>query len=393
MYPSAKDGTLTIKGSEVPVETTAIDNGGTGAFRAPFGGPESTTVTQIAATSSAAGVSGSSLVPSFYAQNHSYILSGRMEGKMAWWGKALCGIAAGLVAAALSYWCIYRSKRKGEDYGDIPIPDSYYGNAGVCCTKNNYFAETIASACCCIVVGALVGIFVSFGSILIPVSYGKGVEYMYENTMFDELSICSQWPNPCGTRDARFGDGIGVDDPAVVINVGHYLQKNGVNKNETLKLIVTNTNEKKNWDGEANIGKILQYFDTDFNKGVPPGGFLWNPGLSAPYRSPQIFEGYLDKDGLNDALVNITNSNMTTATFQATTIDNPSFGVSAGQAVEILLLNLNADITTIIVGRSRVVEQTQPLADMTNHIAFNKDLLERVRSFVYSDDESAEGAD
>mmetsp|Transcript_17738 Transcript_17738/g.37073 ORF Transcript_17738/g.37073 Transcript_17738/m.37073 type:complete len:211 (+) Transcript_17738:2519-3151(+) len=207
-----------------------------------------------------------------------------------------------------------------------------------------------------------------------------------------------------------FVDGYYVDNPAVAINVGHYLRKHGgrgtANANQTIKLIVTNTNEY--WDSEFNIGQILHYFSTTFNQGVDPGGFLWGPGLQAPYRSPQIFENYLDQEGLNNTLVPIPNSNMTTATLHGntvtssnqhkhkhkpialTTVDNPAFGVVAGQRVAILLLNLNANITTYVIGKTAVDEWTQPLADMTNHVAFNDDLLERVRTFVeydYDEDE------
>ena len=73
---------------------------------------------------------------------------------------------------------------------------------------------------------------------------------------------------------------------------------------------------------------------------------------------------------------------MTTAILTGTTIDNPSFGVSAGQSINILLLNLNADITTYVIGKTIIDELTQPLADMTTHVAFNEQLLKRVRDFV-----------
>jgi len=99
-------------------------------------------------------------------------------------------------------------------------------------------------------------------------------------------------------------------------------------------------------------------------------------------RSPQIFQEYLDTEGIDALVEPIANSNLTTARLEGTTIDNPSFGVSAGQKVEILLLNLNEDITTLVVGKGKVEEYTQPLADMTKHIASNQELVERVRSFV-----------
>jgi hypothetical protein len=76
---------------------------------------------------------------------------------------------------------------------------------------------------------------------------------------------------------------------------------------------------------------------------------------------------------------------MTTARLNGTTIDNSSFGVYAGQQVEILLLNLNEDITTLVtlvVGKDNVEKYTQPLADMTRHIASNQELVEQVHNFV-----------
>ena len=85
---------------------------------------------------------------------------------------------------------------------------------------------------------------------------------------------------------------------------------------------------------------------------------------------------------MNTALKPVPASNMTTANFRATTIENPAFGVLAGQVVDILLLNLNEEITTYVVGKSIVDQWTQPLADMTKNIAFNEVLLERVLGFV-----------
>ena len=131
---------------------------------------------------------------------------------------------------------------------------------------------------------------------------------------------------------------------------------------------------------------VRRYFETDFNEGVAPGGFLWNPGMDSPYRSPQIFSDYLDGNILNDKVVPIDGSNMTTATFSTTTVDNPAFGVLAGQPVEVLLLNLNAIMATNVIGITAIDYNTPGLVDMTNHIAFNEELLDRVRVFVADDD-------
>jgi len=271
--------------------------------------------------------------------------------------------------------------RDGKENVEEESTDSNDG-CGITDISRAAVVSGISGTCCCLVVGSVVGVVVGFGSALLPVLYDKGVDQIYQESTFDKLSVCSQWPNECGARDAHFIDGYYIDNPAVVINVGHHLQKHGVNntKNQTMKLIVTNTNQV--WDTEFNIAQILQYFSTDLNKGVSPGDYLWCPGLYAPYRSPQIFEEFLDEDGLNNALKPVPASNMTTANFRATTIENPAFGVLAGQVVDILLLNLNEEITTYVVGKSIVDQWTQPLADMTKNIAFNEVLLERVLGFV-----------
>jgi len=207
------------------------------------------------------------------------------------------------------------------------------------------------------------------------------VKRLYKSTDSDKYAICSQWPNPCGSQDAQIVDGYLIDNPAVVINVGHHLQKHGVNSDHPLKLIITNTNDQA-WDSDFNIGQILQYFSAPFNEGVDPGEFLWGPDLPAPYRSPQIFKESLDKNGLNNALSPVHGTDMTTATFKATTIDNPSFGVLAGQPVEILLLNLNVNIPTNVMGTTPIDEYTQPLAKMALDVAFNEDLRKRVSDFA-----------
>ena len=78
----------------------------------------------------------------------------------------------------------------------------------------------------------------------------------------------------------------------------------------------------------------------------------------------------------------IPDSNMTTALLQGTTIDNPAFGVKAGQKVEVLLLNLNTDITTYVIGKEIIKELIKPMAEMTSNVATNTVLLDRVMEFV-----------
>jgi hypothetical protein len=101
-----------------------------------------------------------------------------------------------------------------------------------------------------------------------------------------------------------------------------------------------------------------------------------------PSRSQQIFSEYLDPAGLDAILEPIADSNMTTALLQGTTIGNPAYNVRAGQKVEMLLLNANANITTFVIGKTAIETYTQPLADMASHIAGSQELLARVKSFV-----------
>ena len=226
------------------------------------------------------------------------------------------------------------------------------------------------------------------------------------------MAVCTQWPNPGGEQDGFFIDGWFVDNPAFIINVAHEQQRqlqkleqhqqlleavaaaaaarnitvaNSTTptlKLEPLKAIITNTNQE--WDTEWNRAQFLQYFSTYFNRNVSAGGFLWGPGFYAPYRSPQIFEEYLDPNGIDALLEPIEGTNLTTALLTGTTVDNPAFGVVGGQTVNILLLNTNAPITTYVVGLSQIEALSEPLAEMAAEIAGSGELVRRVRHFVFS---------
>lgn len=169
-----------------------------------------------------------------------------------------------------------------------------------------------------------------------------------------------------------------MDNPALSINIGHMQQKIG--RNETIKVILTNTNDV--WDSEWQRAQYLAYFSTYFNEGIEPGEYSWGPGWFVPSRSQQVFSEYLDPAGLDVLLEPITNSNMTTALLRGTTVNNPAYNVRAGQKVEMLLLNANANITTYVIGKTAIEAYTQPLADMASHIAGSAELLERVKEFV-----------
>ena len=166
-----------------------------------------------------------------------------------------------------------------------------------------------------------------------------------------------------------------------MINVAQYQAwYNYGDMNETLKVILTNTNEA--WGTDYQYTQILQFFDAPLNEGVEPGGFNWPPGWSLPCQSQQIFEEYMDESTLDSLIQPIPGSNMTTAILKGTTIDSPIFNIKVGLSVEILLINLNDPITTYIITPDLIDMYTKPLANMTVSIAENKELANRIKLFV-----------
>lgn len=113
-----------------------------------------------------------------------------------------------------------------------------------------------------------------------------------------------------------------------MINVAQYQAwYNYGDMNETLKVILTNTNEA--WGTDYQYTQILQFFDSPLNEDVAPGGFNWPPGWSLPCQSQQIFEDFMDESTLDSLIEPIPGSNMTTAIFKGTTIDSPIFNINA----------------------------------------------------------------
>ncbi|KAL9188219.1 hypothetical protein ACHAXT_006597 [Thalassiosira profunda] len=253
-----------------------------------------------------------------------------------------------------------------------------------CCADGTAKKWAIGLGC---IFGIFFGLLTAFvygiGSILVPNVYDGTIDTVYKNSSFDNFAVCSQWPDSCGEEDGFLVDGWFVDNPALVANVAHYQKQNRdatTSASGPLKVIVTNCNEV--WNTTYNRAQILNYFSSYFNEGVSPGGFLWAPGYWAPYRSPQIFRDYLDEESLDALLEPIPESNITTALLRGTTVDNPSFGVTLGLSVEMLLINLNEEITTFVIGEEAIENYTEPLAEMTSHIATNEVLIQRVRDFV-----------
>lgn len=209
--------------------------------------------------------------------------------------------------------------------------------------------------------------------------FEQAVARIYDEPILDKFAVCNQWPNQCGLSDGVFIDGGFVDNPALVINVAQY-QIAGGDLDDTLRVILTNTNQA--WGTDYQYSLFLQYFNSPINEGIEPGAYHWPPGMLSPYQSHQIFEDFMDESILDDLIESIPGSNMTTALLKGTTIDNPVFGIKVGQKVDILLVNVNEPITTYVATPDIVDYFTQPLADMTIHIADNEELANRIKLFV-----------
>ena len=147
-----------------------------------------------------------------------------------------------------------------------------------------------------------------------------------------------------------------------------------------MKVILTNTNNE--WDSVYNIQQILMHWSAPFNQDVEPGSFLWLEDYNLqPMQSTQIFSEFMDEAMLNSVLEPVDGTNFTTAILSGTTIENPSFSVQAGQAVEILLININTPIPTLIASPLFIETLKGPMGDMVIDIATNPELLARVNAF------------
>jgi ABC-type multidrug transport system fused ATPase/permease subunit len=87
---------------------------------------------------------------------------------------------------------------------------------------------------------------------------------------------------------------------------------------------------------------------------------------------------------LDDAMVSIPGTNLTTALLHGTTIKNDAFGVEAGLCVSILLLQINSNITNFVLPANALAYQDS-LADLAKTIASNDMMKERVATFLGSD--------
>ena len=212
-------------------------------------------------------------------------------------------------------------------------------------------------------------------------AFNKVTEELYNAKLIHNFAVCSQWPDPCESNDSYFLDGLFTDETSLPIIIGSYHSDPDADLSIPMKIILTNTNAV--WNPQYNHFQISMHYATDYNKNVTPGSFIWLPYLNKqPIHSPQIFGEYMDGKMIEQSLESIPGSNMTTAMFKGTTIPNPAFSVKTGQLIEVLWINLNYDIPTILAGEDLIEEVTEPLASMAVDIATNEVLLNRVQAFV-----------
>lgn len=390
LYPGL-GGSIDISNTQDVVKGSSSmgEGGGVATLRGnltpPFGWKDTASIISIAAASSAAGGNGSPLCPSVFTQVDSIMKYSIDTARTPTVWRILAGLAAGIGTGILTCLTVlYINNHCLRQSESSPAAMSTLTATKVGIGLGILFGCGF---------GLLTGFVYGIGSNFVPKQYDKSVNKMYQTPSFDNFAVCSQWPNVCDETDGYLVDGWFIDNPALVINVAHYQRRNNHNNNNssssksttagsTLKVIITNTNDA--WNTTFNRAQILHYYSTYFNQNVQPGEFLLTPGFWTPYRSPQIFAEYMDEATLDDTLSPIPNSNMTTSYLVGTTINNPAFAILPGLVVEILLLNLNENIPTTLVGSQAIKKYTEPLVNMTSHIASNEVLLQRVRDFVAS---------
>ena len=168
-------------------------------------------------------------------------------------------------------------------------------------------------------------------------------------------------------------------------NIGHHHSAENGDLAKPLKIVLTNNN----FVADSNA-KVLSYFETTFNTDVEPGDFIWAPftvpdarsAQETPWRSPQIFAEFLDDELLEAQFSEIGSTGITTSTYSATTVDNPAFGVKAGQSVEILLLQINSEIPVNFLFANLLAANKDALAELSRTIAESDELVDRITAFL-----------
>jgi hypothetical protein len=217
--------------------------------------------------------------------------------------------------------------------------------------------------------------------------------YSLLSTLTMDVAVCSQWPlRPCGENDARLVDGGYIDNNALVANIAAYQASHDEDLNTTLKLFLTEADESFDQDPYSGDPLLLSYFSSAINQDIAPGEPLWPASSPDQYAAPnpvlslQIFGEYMNSSELQSLRNPISGTNITTSILKGTTIDNPTYGVRAGQAVEIFYFEIHSSIPTTIVGVNQTRYWTPKLADLAWDISTvaADDLIVRIDEFLAS---------
>ena len=217
--------------------------------------------------------------------------------------------------------------------------------------------------------------------------FDKVVNQLYESEVFDGQSVCTQWPGDCGKTDGQFLDGYYTDQCSLALNIAQYQSQNSDDiftngiptqgEEEPLKVIQTTTNLVS-----QTVPYLLPYFNSPVNEGIAPGEYMWPANLYLPLMSPQIFALDMDSASLARITKPIPGSNVSVTRVLVTTVDNPRFHVKAGQRVDLLILRLNSNLPTSVIGTEATQALKGPLAEMAQGIAASAELLNAIKEFM-----------
>jgi len=214
------------------------------------------------------------------------------------------------------------------------------------------------------------------------------VAALFKLDIVKNLSVHTQWPKLGDELDGRFVDG-GYDDNASLIqSVAHCQANIDTDLAKTLRIIlclndIKESNEKlSNEDND----EVLKYFQNDSNQDIPIGDSLWCNCLSNPLVSPQIFKEKKTFQEFNKHTITVPNNvgYFSVTPLSGTTVNNPFWGIRAGQTVEILVIATNVSIPTLVIGSGLAEQYTPPMVNLASELATNTHLLELVKKFVSS---------
>ena len=228
----------------------------------------------------------------------------------------------------------------------------------------------------------------------------KTQEIMWETGLLANAATNSAWtnPNPIDMPPALdtsywFTDGGYTDGPASAIALGRHQKMHGTD--QEIKLIISNNNYITD-----NMNNVLAYFNTTWNADVKPGDFIWPAGVGTspqynPQRSNQIFKETMTEDMLKPLFSPINGTNLTSAIISATTVDNPAYGIVAGQKVKLLWLNINSNIPTFLITAPMINGYTPAVVEMVEKIAGSQALEDVIAEFagVSASSDSEEGTE